>query len=146
MQQVDDFAHVMETFKRFAVATKDELVDDGEIVLVENAHDAVDARFAAFKPERVAFHHFLCLAQAKNATARAAVCHVHVNVLAGDVAAVGDVEVACLSNVSSYSINNHLILHQVTKIHLEAQSPMRGNVVVFAVADALCYKFCGLFD
>ena len=29
MQQVDDFAHVMETFKRFAVAAKDECVDDG---------------------------------------------------------------------------------------------------------------------
>ena len=62
MQQVNDFAHVMETFERFTVAAKDELVDDGKVVLVENAHDTVDARFTASEPERVAFHHFLCLA------------------------------------------------------------------------------------
>lgn len=107
LQQVDDFADIVQAFERFAVSAKNELIDDGQIVCVENFHYSFDARFSALEPERVAFHHLLRLAQAKDATAWAAVGHVHVDVLARDVTAVRNIQVAGFSDVSCHSVNNH---------------------------------------
>ena len=63
-----------------------------------------DAGFAALEPERVAFHHLFRLAQAKDAVAGATVGHIHVNVLARNIAAVGDVQVTRFSGFSRNSI------------------------------------------
>ena len=104
LELVDHLADVVQAFERLAVSAEHEFMNDRKIVGRKKFHDLFDTRFTALEPERVAFHHLLCLAQAENAAAWAAVGDVHVNVLAGDVAAVGDVEVAGFTDISCHSV------------------------------------------